>query len=243
MRGITYWLTTAAVLVPSAALAQAAASPQVAPSVLQQISLALGVPATLLGAAYSWVLISKTRAETKKADIDTEKARFEIAKLTLERQKLERELVGSSAQGVSKASTLVLSSINDKTAELISSMNDRSARNQLASSLILRFIVLGLYQSFVSLFLNPLVIGSGFLSEYFSRSHFDRSVLPDLLVYLPSMFGGLIQATIFLIVGLPLFRDLNRFLGIEMPRFWENAHDGTTKLDSKLSPPVREPPG
>src|SRR5712671_6773354 len=99
MRGTVYYFATTALLVSSAALAQTVAGAQGEPSILQQISLAIGIPATLLGAAYSWVLISKTRAETRKADLDTEKARFEIAKLTLERQKLERELAGSAAQG------------------------------------------------------------------------------------------------------------------------------------------------
>lgn len=224
MRGMMFCYATAALFVPSLALAQATGMAQGQPSILQQISLAVGVPATILGAAYSWVLISKTRAETRKAEIDTEKARFEIAKLTLEREKMERELAGPMPASLNVASAN-LGSINGKMAELLSGMNVRSFRNQVAISLILRFVVLGLLQALLDSFVSPIMTLIYLVINYFHRIALQDDLMDYLLLYAPSAILIVIRIFIFVIIGLPLLRDLNKFLGIEMPslRFWRKA--------------------
>lgn len=148
----------------------------------------LAIPATIIGLAYSYILIKKTNLESKKIELEIR-----------EKEKIIVE------QGVSQS-------------EQVKEIVKPFVRTQLVHQIILRYIILELIVRLFSLFAgsyNFLISGitvvayDNLLSQ--TNSTIFRVVI-TILQFLPQIG----YALIFIIIGYPLFKDVNKILGIDI---------------------------
>jgi hypothetical protein len=154
----------------------------------------VAIPVALMGLAYSYILIKKTNLESKKIQLE----------IVEKQSKLKDKKVNESEKSHLVATALV--------------------ENQLAFNIILRFILLNLIYSiweYVTRGYNILIQGLSIAMNIaaanyhtsFSESFLIFSyVLGNILTFLPQI-GSLM---IFLGLGWPLFKDVNRLLGIDI---------------------------
>lgn len=173
-------------LVPASAMAAEARSPEwyeVATGVI-------AIPAALIGLAYSYLLIKKTRLEARKTE--------------LEIVEKERQLAQIASHAPSDLVAVVAP----------------SRESRIILLLLLRFVVLylilgawGLFEDAFSLLFTGVVVG---LKQLLSLSLSGWSVIPMVVVQkLPKVAYWLV----FFSLAWPLFKDANAALGIDIRKF------------------------
>jgi hypothetical protein len=172
----------------------------------------IAIPVALIGMAYSFYLIQKTRLEVRKTELESRKAELEIAEK-------ERQLASVITGPV--ASTAVVAP---------------AFENRLVLMLLLRFVVLyvilaawGLFEDVFDLMFTGAVVG---FQQLLSLELSGWSAIPFVVVQkLPKLAYWLV---FFSLAG-PLFRDVNAALGIDVKQFFALSSlralrgDGTDK--------------
>jgi len=154
----------------------------------------IAVPGTLLAAAYSYVLIRKTRIEARKLDVETRKLELELK---------EKEQAG-------------LPEVTGEVREMFQPL----IRGQQVQFIVLRFILLYLILhvwGLLSTLMRYLVTGTAFgLVKTFPS--LDTAVNDTWLFYpaviIWTIVPNLLYWGVFILFGWPLFKDVNKILGI-----------------------------
>jgi hypothetical protein len=165
-----------------------AAEPPKQPQWYEIATGVLAIPAALIGLAYSYLLLKKTRLESRKTEL-------EIA---------EKERALAEVRDTSQVATQVI----------------QSSENRLLLLLLLRFVVLylllqgwGLVEDFFELVFAGIFVGA---QKLFSLSFNGWEVVPLVaLQKLPKVVYWLF----FFGLGWPLFKDVNRAMGINVREF------------------------
>lgn len=148
----------------------------------------LAIPAGVVSLAYSYVLIRKTRLEARKTELEIIEKESQLQKLTAETSEAAREIVAPLVQG-RQAQYLIL-------------------------RFVLLYVVLKLWDVITSAF-SVLVTGAALGAYQFAKIDIeDNSLL--IPFFFVSKLPQVVDWLIVLGLGLPLFRDLNRFLNIDL---------------------------
>ncbi len=178
----------------------------------------LGIPAALIGLAYSYVLIRKTRLEAVKAELEIEEKRRSLAEPGAPADQ------PATTAGAQPSFRIHAEAGARQVVNLSFDPQDRAIQ-----LVILRFILLYLLLQGWRLLATTIRVGvgGGFLglAKLFGWStsiDFDKlSWWQQALAYGVVSFEDVIYWALFLLLGIPLIRDLNRILGITMKNFWK----------------------
>jgi hypothetical protein len=167
----------------------------------------LAIPASLIGLAYSYILIRKTRLEAKKTELEILEKEQALQKLSTEQQELVLEAVRPLAQ------------VN------------------IALYLVLRFVVVylilkawGLVEVGYNVITSGVYLG---LSEFLRLDLFakldSQNLWHMLPVYLIANLPKIGYWIVFLAIGWPLFKDANRLMGLDLKDLfrWDLGRKGT----------------
>jgi hypothetical protein len=169
----------------------------------------LSIPAIIIGSAYSYVLIKKTRIEQKKIEL-------EARKLELEIKEKGQEAMPSGNQS-----------------EMIREIVEPIAEGRQIQYLILRFILLFLILrgwALADLILDTLSDMLASLASNFSSPYITYPLMGlGFLVYILPTVGAFITT---LILGLPLFREVNKIVGFKkIEKVFQSATTGKVQKD------------
>ena len=161
----------------------------------------LAIPAAIIGIAYSYILIQKTRLESEKTKLEITEKQIAIQKLTKGQKKAIQDAVQPLAQ------------VN------------------IALYLVLRFVILYLILvawGFVED--SYRVISGGIVLGFETYANIDLLSGLDIenfwhLIFILSITGlpKIIYWVVFFAIGLPLFKDINKLIGLNLRDFfrWE----------------------
>jgi H+/gluconate symporter-like permease len=158
----------------------------------QVVSGIIAIPVALLGLIYTYYLIKKTNLESKKIQL-------EIA----EKQNQFRDPDTKEGEKSHFVESVII-------------------ENQLVFNIILRFILLGLINTvwgFVSDGLQYLVTGFGWgIVSIFSGStnNYDYTNVLPFIAIIGNILPTIGRLIIFLGLGWPLFKDVNKILGVDL---------------------------
>lgn len=173
------------------------------------VSGMLAIPVTLVGLAYSYVLIKKTGIESRKNEIEIRKIELEVKEKTL-------ALAGSD-----KSTAAMLAPISE--------LADVSVRSQAGNLIVIRFVFFLLILILINFagILLRLVGGLVLLSvmavtqNNFETldSSFERLPEPVMITLAITLqhWQDIFYALVTLWFGLPILRDAGRLLGISAP--------------------------
>jgi hypothetical protein len=207
---------------PLSVLAQQINAAGKVPTWWEQVVGVLGIPTAIIGVAYSYVLIIKTRVETKKVEFDLEKGRSELEKLSLDKEKTRLEILEKKNALGEPAFPVEVLPAAETVVDLIV---ERSAKAEIANLVILKFVGLWLIVTLWSLLVRPYgeYLGYGIyrlIDELFAleKSGERSTILIIFLANLPSFVFGIL----ILVLGIKVSKDVNAYLGIKMPNlvFW-----------------------
>lgn len=173
----------------------------------------LAIPVLIISAAYSYVLIKKTRIESKKFQIESEKLRLESQKVELEIKEKQQSLDVSEVEPEIKSENQANQAIEN----LVEPINE--GRN--IQYIILRFILLFLVLrgwALVSVIADILAEMFTDISAWFSSEYIALPIIAigGLISALPVL--GAVVTTI--IIGIPLFKDVNKIVGSKYIDNW-----------------------
>jgi hypothetical protein len=197
-RRLSEHLVVAAAALVLASVPAIAAEPK-PPQWYDVITGVLAIPAALIGLAYSYLLIKKTRLEARKTELDSRKTELEI----LEK---EHELAQFGPE--------------PRIVPSVSAAAVPAHENRLFLLLLLRFVVLslilsawGVIEDTFSILFAGIVIG---VQQLFSVNPSGWSVIPFVILQkLPKIAYWLV----FFSLAWPLFKDTNSALGINVKSF------------------------
>jgi len=178
-------------LLLSALFVASAAAAEEAPKAKQWWEIVggiLAIPAGVVSLAYSYVLIRKTRLEARKTELEIIEKESQLQELTAGRSEAAREIVAPLVQG-------------------------RQAQ-YLMLRFVLLYVVLRLWNAITSAF-NVLITGAALGAQQFAKINLDNNwlLVPFFVI---SKLPEVVDWLIILGLGLPLFRDLNKFLNIDL---------------------------
>jgi len=161
----------------------------------------LAIPAALVGIAYSYILIRKTRLEARKTELEI-----------LEKEK-QLQLVAAQPGAVR---------------EIIAPIAETRYAQSMLLRFALLYVTLRLWDLVTSVF--PFVMGGALLGlqQVKAISFDDNSFYNKLIIifyYVLSNVPKIVDWVIVLGIGWPLFRDLNALLGIDIKSIllpWHN---------------------
>jgi len=163
----------------------------------------LTIPGTLLAGAYSYVLIKKTRIEAKKFDLETKKLELELK---------EKQQTG-------------LPEIKSEVREILQPLIE----GRQVQFIVLRFILLYLILSVWGLIRTAgryLVTGTayGLITVFPSITNIVEKTwlfYPIAVIWL--VLPELLYWSIFILFGWPLFKDVNKILGISFKNLFKRS--------------------
>jgi hypothetical protein len=165
----------------------------------------LAIPTAILGLVYSYALIRKTNLEVRKTE--------------LENRKLEREVIGREKDyGIQQDAEF---------GDQILAILRPSIESRTGTLLMVRFIVFVMITSMIgmldSVFEFAATAAIALVATIVPHAEENWGLLVPLALI--RNFPRIASAIIIIFFGLPLFRDANRFLGIEFglklpPRRW-----------------------
>jgi hypothetical protein len=198
-------LTTAGLLLTSATAVAAAADPSKPPQWYEVVTGVLAIPVTLIGLAYSYLLIKKTRLEAHQTELDSRKTELEI----LEK---ERELaqLGAEPRTGDEPRTIFSTAV----------ATIPGHQNRLILLLLLRFVVL-------SLIISGWGVVEDTLNVVFAGAIIGaQSLWPHLPQWVPfpimilEKLPRIAYWIVFFSLAWPLFKDANAALGINIKNFF-----------------------
>lgn len=177
------WVTTT-ILFPSVALAAEEATKQ--PQWYEIVGGVLAIPATLIGLAYSYVLIRKTRTESRKLELEIREKEIALKGDTTVSEQEHRENIGAAI------------------------------RDSLVASILLRFalmyVVLQLWSVVQGVF-GSLVTGTYVGLQAFGVVSDFRGT-PEFILFGLTQLPSLVTWAIVLTLGIPLLREISGYLGV-----------------------------
>ena len=182
------WLVLAVLLVPRSALAQAADAAAKPPQWWEQVPGILAIPAALLGLAYSYILIRKTRLEAHKTELEIIEKQKALGLLAQSQSEAAKQIVRPIIEG-RQGQLLVLRCV------LLYAVLTLWGAVESAFGFLLGLAFMGVQTAIKLDFNNPWIM----FPSYFLKS-------------LPKAVSWIIAIGI----GWPLFRDLNAFLHIDL---------------------------
>lgn len=175
----------------------------------------IAIPAALLGLIYSYFLTQKTRLELQKTKLESRKTELEI-----------REKEGKLAE------------ISPADSDLLQRLLEPATNARLGQLLVLRFVVFyltlqawGFLEQLIGLLLTGiglgvyLLLGSGV--ESYINEH-QRFIMAPYLIF--SNLPKVGYWAIFILLGWPLFKDVNAVLGIDFADFLRLNLRGSRRL-------------
>jgi len=172
------------------------------PEWYEKVTGVIAIPAAIIACAYSYLLIKKTRLESRKIELEIEQQRQAAA--------TSAHTATSSAPSVALSETV-----------------EQALKNRLLLIVIVRFILWRLVDECYGWIISPLkwilTIAIIPISQIFSKSNVLGHV-PDFIKYgflaVAVTFQAAIESVgsfvIFLAFGWPLFKDINQLLGINL---------------------------
>jgi len=189
-------------VISTAAVAQATPTASQELAWWQVVTGILAIPTTIIGLAYSYILIKKT-------NLDMEKTHAEIEKIALEIREKRETLHLNSGQ-------------ESATEDSLTALIQPIFQNRMAIVLLLRFAIFSVIvmmwlslEGLLEFVLVSGILGTGYIFGVNERE-FDFEHHPVLTTF-ALVIKHAPQGLFFLLtvaLGLPLFRDINRLLGI-----------------------------
>lgn len=169
----------------------------------------LAIPFIIVSIAYSYVLVKKTRIESQKFKAEQEKLRLESEKIALEIQEKKQTLGVTEAAGESQS------------AQVIERIVQPLTEGRDVQYIILRFILLFLVTRAIAL----ISVLTDALSEAVRSIalYFDSNFVSAPIIFIASLieiFPILGIVTFTLLIGIPLFRDVNKIVGSKKIDSW-----------------------
>jgi hypothetical protein len=148
----------------------------------------LAIPATIIGVVYSYILLKKTNLESKKIQLEIKEKEQVIVEQNIVQSEQVKEIVKPFF------------------------------RTQLVHQIILRYIILELISRLFSLFAGGysfLLSGISVVTYNNMTSETSRTIFGVVITFL-QFLPQLGFALIFIFIGYPLFKDVNKTLGIDL---------------------------
>jgi len=198
-------------------LLQGAIAPPHVPQWYEQVSGILAIPVTMIGVAYSYVLIKKTRLEARKTELEINEKLNALAK----------DAVTSTTAPVSPQSTPLFTF--------------------RTGTLLLRYVLLQLILSLSGIVRQPLSYlfkGIGYGSYFILDKLKPQGELPAYIglgfVKIGDVADTVLYWTIFLLIGWPLFKDILVALDVSTKEMSVSAIFRTMKDWRKFLRKVRD---
>ena len=149
----------------------------------------LAIPVGVVSLAYSYVLIRKTRLEARKTELEI-----------LEKERALQELAQVKPEAAHR---------------IVAPIIEGRQGQYLLLRFVLLYVVLELWGLVRSVF--SLIVGGAFLgAQQLAGSDLDPSKWILIPAFIISIVPQVVNWLIVLGLGLPLFRDLNRFLNVDL---------------------------